>query len=62
MNTPTIENRYCQCVRGSTRHDRNGHALVCQRCGSVKYPVTLIRQMLRAVSPARSGTPTTPTA
>lgn len=46
MNTPTTENRYCPCALSSTRHDRRGQSLVCQRCGSVKYPVTFIRQAM----------------
>lgn len=49
MRNPAQENRYCPCIRQTVRHTRQGEALVCQRCGSAKYPVVFIRNVLRGV-------------
>jgi len=49
----SAENRYCNCRRMSTRHTvegvGKGQTYTCQSCGSVKYNVRFIREVMRPV-------------
>jgi hypothetical protein len=49
----SAENRYCKCRTMSTRHTvegiGKGKTYTCQSCGSVKYDVRFIREVMRPV-------------
>jgi predicted SprT family Zn-dependent metalloprotease len=49
----SAENRYCDCRKSTAKHTvegvGKGKTYTCQSCGSVKYDVRFIREVMRPV-------------